>query len=244
MHGPEDHVTLMIAKARCMTHIYNKLFGISIITCLGFLLFTLLAMAVYPGGTIQNHSQAHYQFFSQPFSDLGRTRVFDRRGNTVSMILFILAMLGGGIGLAGFFIAFAGLMRKTRITILLSSAGAIFGCIAAACFICVACTPWDLYMKLHIAFVLSAFRCLLVATVLDLIAVFFDRRWRRLIGPFTAFICILAGYIVLLTAGLSGGRANDPVLQATGQKVVVYAAILMVLTQSILMRRSYKSVAF
>jgi MFS family permease len=222
----------------------KKLFDISIVTCMGFLLLTLAAMAVYPGGTIQNHSQPHYQFFGQPFSDLGRTRVFDSRPNTISMVLFMLAMLGGGIGLAGFFVGFAGLMQRTWPTRLLSIGGAIFGIIAAGCFIGVACTPWDLYMKLHIAFVLSAFRCLLVATVLDLIAVFFERRWRSLIGPFAVFICILAGYIVLLTAGLSGGRADNPVLQATGQKVVVYAAIMMVLTQSLLMRRSDKSVAF
>lgn len=220
----------------------RKLFGVAIAACLAFLLLTTAAMVVFPGGTIQNHAQAHYLFFQNPLSDLGRTRLFDGRSNLVSMILFVAAMLAGGAGLAAFFVAFAGSMQKSAVARFCSRGAAMLGILAAACFVGVAFTPWDLYMKVHIQFVLCAFRSLLLATVLNLIAtVADDRRGYRLIGPFVAFIVILFGYIILLTAGLSGGPAGDAVIQATGQKIVVYAALIMVIVQSRQMRRRYSA---
>jgi len=216
----------------------QKLFKLAIISCIAFMLLTAAAMVVFPGGTIQNHAEAHYLFFENPFSDLGRTRLFNGRPNAVAMTLFMTAMVAGAIGLAGFFIAFAGTMRTSRNVRVLSLGGAALGILAAACFVGVAFTPWDLHMKLHIQFVLCAFRSLLCATVFDLLATLVDGRTRyRLGGPFLLFILILFAYIILLTAGLSGGPASNPVLQTTGQKIVVYSAILMVLAQSTQMRR-------
>jgi hypothetical protein len=218
----------------------HKLFGLAIGACLAFLVLTTAAMVVFPGGTIQNHSQAHYLFFENPLSDLGRTRLFDGRSNLVSMTLFVAAMLAGGAGLAAFFVAFAWSMRESAVARVCSGGGAVLGIVASACFVGVACTPWDLYMRLHIQFVLCAFRSLLLATVLNLIAtVVDDHRGYRLIGPFVAFIVILFGYIILLTAGLSGGPASDAVIQATGQKIVVYAALIMVIVQSRQMRQRH-----
>jgi predicted nucleic acid-binding protein len=49
---------------------------------------------------------------------------------------------------------------------------------------------------------------------------------------------MLVAYIILLTIGMRGtGPAASAVVQATGQKVIVYAAILTVLIQSLHMRR-------
>jgi hypothetical protein len=153
------------------------------------------------------------------------------------MTLFVSAMIAGGAGLAGFFAAFSMVARSSKTARILSFAAAITGIIAAICFIGVACTPWDLFMHQHLTLVLAAFRFLLIATVLDLLAVLADGRLSyRLIAPFAIFIGLLFAYIILLTAGLHPGPAANATLQATGQKIIVYAAILMVLVQSTQMR--------
>jgi len=211
----------------------RTLLRIAIACCVAFMLLIAAAMMVFPGGTMQNHAEAHYRFFQNPFSDLGRTHAFDGRSNTVCMTLFIAAMIAGALGVAVFFVAFARLARSSKLARLFSSLGALLGISAALGFLGVACTPWDLYMHTHIQFVFLAFRSLLVATVFDLLAVLVDGTLsRRLIGPFATFICLLIAYIILLTAGVSGGPGSDAVLQATGQKAIVFSAILMVLVQS------------
>jgi hypothetical protein len=153
------------------------------------------------------------------------------------MSLFMMAMIAGAAGLSAFFIAFTGIARRTRAVNILSSLGAALGILAAIGFVGVACTPWDLYMHVHIQFVFFAFRSLLIATVVDLLVVMIDRTFsKRMIAPFAVFLCLLAGYIALLTAGVSGGPGSGAVLQATGQKIIVYAAILTVMIQSAQLR--------
>jgi hypothetical protein len=149
------------------------------------------------------------------------------------------------VGLTGFFIGFAMIARGSALARVLSFTGAGLGLIAAICFAGVACMPWDLYLHPHMTFVFGAFRSLLIATVLDLLAVLADGDLPyRLITPFVVFIVLLIGYIILLTAGLSPGPYSGAVMQSTGQKIIVYSAILMVMIQSMQMRQINKSVAF
>jgi hypothetical protein len=216
----------------------GKLFKLAIISCITFFALTAAAMVAYTGGTLQNPRATHYRFFENPFSDLGRTRLYDGRSNTVSMLLFIAAMAGGAVGLAAFFVGFSEVVRGSRAARMLGRAGAALGILAAVCFLGVAATPWDLLAHPHMHFVFAAFRLLLMATGSAVLAIVADPAMpRRLIVPFAIFLCMLAAYIILLTAGLSGGAASDAVLQSTGQKIIAYAAIAMVIVQSVLIQR-------
>ena len=216
----------------------KQLFNLAIVGGLSFMVFSVASMVMYPGGTIQNHHESHYLFFHNPFSDLGRTHAFDGRSNLISMTLFVIAMVSGAVGLAGFFIAFTASARHSTAARVLGSLGALLGILSGVGFLGVACTPWDLYMPLHIRFVFLAFRSLLGAMVLALIAVIFDGRLSyRLIWPFAGFIVLLTGYIILLTNSVRGGPGSGAVVQAVGQKAIVYAAILTVIVQSIQLRQ-------
>ncbi len=211
----------------------------AIIGSIGFLVLATLAMLAYPGGTPAEPAATHYQFFHNPFSDLGRTRTFAGHRNAVAMPLFVAAMVAGGTGLGALFIAFAVTARHTVVARTLSRVAAGLGVIAGLCFVGVGCTPWDLYMRPHMHCVFAAFRSLLLATLLDTLAVPTDGRLpNRLMVPFLAFGALLAGYIVILTAGLSGGAVGDAVVQATGQKAIAIAAMVMVLVQAGQLRRS------
>jgi hypothetical protein len=60
---------------------------------------------------------------------------------------------------------------------------------------------------------------------------------RRTAWVFATFAMMLIAYLILLSAGLAGSPAATAMVQATGQKIIVYAAIITVLVQSLEMRR-------
>ena len=210
-----------------------------------FVLLTAAAMIVYPGGTIDDHTRRGYSFFTNCFSDLGRTRTFDGNGNLPARMLFMAAMIDAAATLIVFFRTFAvaaGSWRRlgSRAAARLSFAGAMLGVASAVCFVGVAFTPWDLYMQQHITFVLWALSLFLLATALNVLAILIEPRLpRRAIWIFAAFAAMLLAYIPLLMIGIRGGTsvAASVVVQATGQKIIVYAAILTVMVQSLHMRR-------
>jgi len=184
-------------------------------------------MLVYPGGTPTEPTRHGYGFFVNFFSDLGRTRTFTGQPNRTCQILFTIGVMVGGAAMSYFFRAFAGCTagcwkQGRRTAVHLSRSGALLGVAAGICFIGVAFTPWDIYLGAHMGFVLWAFRLFLGAVLLNLLAV---------------FAMMLIAYLILLSAGLAGSPAATALAQATGQKIIVYAAIITVLVQSLEMRR-------
>ena len=213
-----------------------KLFRAAVGGCLAFVLLTAVAMAIYPGGTTENHADTHYRLLQNFFSDLGRTRMWNGQSNIACMIFFIAAMLAGAAGLSSFFIGVAAVARVSIMARFLGSLGALFGVAAAVCFVGVACTPWNHYFQIHMEFVVRAFEFLLMATGFDLMAVLADGTLPyRMIAPFAVFIGLLIAYIILLTGGPSGEPSTNMMLQAIGQKIIVYSSIAMIIVQSIQM---------
>lgn len=208
-----------------------------------FILLTAAAMFVYPGGTPGEPLLRRYSFFANCFSDLGRARTFVGRSNRIAQVLFIAAMVIGAGALAIFFRAFAVATARSRadsprIARHLSHVASLLGIMSAACFVGVAATPWDLFSRTHFGFVIWAFRFFLGGVVLNLVAVLLEPALpRRAAWLFAAVAALLVAYIALLTAGLTPGPTAAAIVQATGQKVIVYAAIVTVLVQSIEMRR-------
>jgi hypothetical protein len=221
----------------------HRWFAFAAIGALLFILLTAVAMLLYPGGTPNDPTRRRYSFFINVFSDLGRTRTFTGQQNRPSQILFIIGVMIGGAAMAYFFRAFAGCTadcwkQGRRTAVHLSRGGALLGIAAAVCFVGVALTPWDLYLDAHMGFVVWAFRFFLGAVSLNLLAVLIEPGLpRRTAWVFAAFATMLIGYLILLSAGLAGSPAATAVVQATGQKIIVYAAIVTVLVQSIEMRR-------
>jgi len=203
-----------------------------------FFIFSSIAMVVFPGGTTLEPRRRGYSFFTNFFSDLGRTRTISNRPNLSSMILFLLAMTFGAEALALFFITFTTCIDRRRRALRLSRFGAILGVGSAICFVGVACTPWDLLIGPHMMFVVWAFRLFLGAVVLNLLAVLFTPGLpQRFAWIFAAFAVLLMAYLLLLTAGPPINTPAGLMIQATGQKLIAYSAVLTVLVQSLTMRR-------
>ena len=71
-----------------------------------FIVMTLMAMLLYPGGTIRQPDNSSYDFFRNFFSDLGRTESFTGEPQWASCILFATALCTAGLAFIGFFYHF------------------------------------------------------------------------------------------------------------------------------------------
>ena len=198
------------------------------------IVLTLVAMLLYPGGTVADPASHGYDFFRNFFSDLGRTVSPAGEPNTASALLFFVALCVAGLGLASFFVAALQFFwQEGRLLRTLGLLAAASGLIAGLSFVGVAWTPANLWLGLHGWFVGTAFRAFLAAVLFQLVAVVLHRRYPKAYAAvYVAFALLLASYLWLL---FEGPRPDSPAglaIQATGQKIIVYAALLTVLIQS------------
>lgn len=209
-------------------------FQLVIGACLVFVLVTLIAMFAYVGGTDENPQNPGYSFFANFFSDLGRTVSYSGKPNQTSMVLFSGALILAGAGLALFFVAFTQFFTHTRWTRVLSIIGSFFGIASAACFIGVAMTPADIARPFHGQFVLWAFGLFPLAVICYIPVILHRDEYPNLYAwSFIAFAGLLVLYFAFLFWGPRAASPDGLVIQATGQKIIVYASILAILFQSL-----------
>lgn len=218
---------------------YRHIFGIVAGVCSLFVVLTTMAMMLYPGGTIVTASSHGYHFFVNFFSDLGQTRTQSGANNYPSMILFALAMTTVGCGLGAFFVAFDRFFAS-RSTVLrarrINRAATAVGVVAALCFVGVGATPYNLFYPEHQTFVQWAFRLLLAAVILEVVAIRLTRGIpASLLWVNMAFVVILFGYLMLMMY-----RPASPLISAeihaAGQKIIAYTAVASIFTQALLVR--------
>jgi hypothetical protein len=213
-------------------------FQIVIGCILAFIALTTIAMFVYPGGTAADPTTQGYQFFVNFFSDLGRTETRGGATNTLSWLLFTAAMISAGGGLALFFVAFAHLFAGPEWMRALSAIGTFCGIVAGLCFIGVGCTPGNVFGAAHGTFVLTAFFMFMVAAALYSLVILADRAYpNRYAWPFVVFAALLAAYLYLITQRLQIPGVSQVLIQATGQKIIVYASLASIMLQSLAAQR-------
>ncbi|MEP6995864.1 MAG: hypothetical protein ABI968_15175 [Acidobacteriota bacterium] len=220
-----------------MTERPRRAFGFVAGACVLFVVATLAAMAIYPGGSVANPHGSSYSFFDNFFSDLGQTRTLSGASNWTSLVLFVTALTCVALGLGLFFVELARLYSRTA-AIGWGRVAAFFGIATAICFIGVGATPWNLYLAAHNEFVLWVFRAFLAACIASLIALRLEGTFPlRFSAVFAAFGLLLFGYVLLLALGPKPGTPEGARIQAVGQKFIAYASILAVLTQALGLRR-------
>ena len=230
---------MALKRASIRAFWYRHIFGIVAGVCTLFVAFTTMAMVLYPGGTITTASTHGYHFFINFFSDLGQTRTQSGAYNYPSMIFFALAMTTVGLGLGAFFVAFAKFFAS-RSTVLrakrVNRVATVAGVVAALCFIGIGATPYNLFYPEHQTFVQWAFRLLLAAVILEVIAMRLTHGIpKSLLWVNMAFVVVLFGYLMLMMY-----RPASPLLSAeihaVGQKIIAYTAVATIFTQALLVR--------
>jgi protein-S-isoprenylcysteine O-methyltransferase Ste14 len=216
----------------------DGVFRLVMAACAQFVALTALAMLLYPGGTGADKAAPGYSFFTNFFSDLGRTVSHSGATNTSSMPLFVIALVLAGAGLMLFFIAFTQFFNRNWVTRVFSILGTIFGLVAGACFIGVALTPSNISGAAHGSFVLLAFGSFFLATVLYLVPMIVQHDYpTRYIASFAVFAAMLGVYLWLLFNGPRSSSQDGLLIQATGQKIIVYASVISIFIQAFHARR-------
>ena len=204
-----------------------------------FLVLTTLAMFLYPGGTNVDPDSAGYRFTENFFSDLGRYRTFEGEPKILTMGIFMLALTGAATGTDIYFLAAPRLF--TGFDRVLAMVGSIPGVMSGVCYFGIAMTPWDVFMGTHGNLVKAAFSAFLVAIFFYAAATFRSRRLPHAYGwVFLSYSVVLAAYLWLIFFGPSAKTPDGLIIQAVGQKIVVYAQIGCMLVQLMAARRLLK----
>ncbi|MFT5167017.1 MAG: hypothetical protein ACI8P3_002254 [Saprospiraceae bacterium] len=209
-------------------------FKLGIFAAIQFFLLTGLAMWLYPGGTIHHPEYESYDFLYNYFSDLGRTRTFDGESNMLCHLLFKSALSISGLCLIFFFVALPSLFKSNRSKALILIAS-FLGILSGICYIGIAYVPYNVDYWQHRMFVRTGFILFLFMSLFYAIAILVDKNYpRRYAAAFGVFGIILFIQVVIMLFGPRAYRSNEGLyLQATAQKIVVYAEILCMLYQSL-----------
>jgi hypothetical protein len=211
----------------------KDIFTLVVLGCGLFVALTVIAMIAYPGGTYTDFDTRGYSFFQNFFSELGLARTHNGGPKTVSLVLFLVSMFLSGTGMMAFFAAFPQFFRSTPATRTVSLLGSALGILSGVCFLGVAAFPADVNMPLHKEFVMWAFRLFPAAVLCYIIVLFREKAYPRgYAWELVVFLALLIGYIFLLEFGPAIESYAGMVIQAAGQKGIVYASIASVMVQS------------
>lgn len=210
----------------------ERIYFLTMVGSLQFVVLTLIAMVLYPGGTHADPTTKGYSFFRNFFSDLGLTETISGEPKFASFLLFTVAMVLAGAALALFFITFPSFFSSSPSGKWFSILGSIAGTISGLAFIGVA-LPGNLYLEYHALSVQVAFLAFFVAVLIYIPALFQKPDYPKIYAwVFVAFAILLGVYVWLMFEGPSASTSNGLIIQATGQKIIVYAAIISMFIQS------------
>ena len=199
-----------------------------------FVVLTIIAMIMYPGGLLTDESTIGYNFFRNFFSDLGRTVSYDGGRQWSSAGLFFIALSLSGLGMIYFFTLAPRLFKRQRVAYILSIIGSVFGVISGICFVGIALTPANLLLAPHVLFVQAAFSVFMVVVICYATAIWQTPSYPNLyMIAYLVFGIFLAGYIYLLFWGPSARTDIGLIINATGQKMVAYTALINMAFQSV-----------
>ena len=207
-----------------------------IIIMIGFALFivlTMIAMILYPGGTYNDSSTTGYIFWENYFSDTGRTVSHSGKPNTISSLLFTIAFVTMGISFIIFCILITHHFAENRVTKWLSIIGSILGIIGGIFFIGIAFTPVDLLRNEHLFFVEYSANIGFGAVIMYIICIVLNKSYpRKYLLVYVVFTLIIVLYIATWYVGPDHTTREGLIIQVTMQKIVLYSMIVCFLIQS------------
>ncbi|MHA1488132.1 MAG: hypothetical protein ACTSRI_00340 [Promethearchaeota archaeon] len=196
---------------------------LNMIGCIQFIFFTFIGMLFYAGGTYIDPTIPGYSFFSNYFSDIGRTVAYSGEPNTVSFICFSIAFFMVGVLLIPSFLAFPHFFRESSIKKLISIFGTIIGIFTTFCLSGISFAPSDVNGSAHGWFVLAGFSSGFFVSLIYSLVIFLNKDYPRRYGlNFLFFTASLGVYLILLFFGPSSKSVEGLIINVTGQKFILY----------------------
>ena len=201
-------------------------FPLTVIGSIQFLILSVIAMFTYRGGTRLDPTSKGYSFFSNFFSDLGRTISYSGETNTVSAVIFFFTLIGLGLSFLGYFLVLPELFTDTVEGKKYGKLASLIGKCSVAAFIGIAFAPANLLPLIHDLLVITGFTLVAIVSGFAFILTSKDNRFTRkyTVGYLILFIVIL-GYGSLSLFVPTIITPTHLLIRATAQKVVVYTLI-------------------
>jgi hypothetical protein len=190
-----------------------------------FLLLTLLAALLYPGG---------YDYFGYYFSDLGAVEARNGEPNLISRSLFFMALTIIALSLIPFWLIIHRLFRESTIERILSILGSVLGLLSSPFTIGVGLFPIDTQLETHFIVTLILVSLFALASLLYSIAITLNKNYPNYLGlmPFILLAISVASFATSL---------SDPSLGAFLQKIVAYGYFVWTLIPTYLLWSSKSS---
>jgi len=206
----------------------------ALLSALLFFVLSSWAMAEYPGGTIHDRATEGYSFWYNYFSDLGRTRSWNGAPNALSSRLFQAGLVTVGISLGAYFLVLPAIFRNAEARFL-ATVASILGLMAAASYIGIALNPLNVNYRLHTVFVRVGFIAFLAMSLFYTLSILNEPGYpRHYARAFAVFSLILGVQVAIMLFGpRSWSSPGALLLQASAQKVVVYAEMLCMVYQGV-----------
>jgi len=205
---------------------------LAIVIPIQYAIFISASMFFYAGGSLNDPNSQGYSFWTNFLSDLGRTKSYSGKLNTLSSILFTIAYLLFGILLIPFLITVPHFFDGNQIEKQLSKLGSFFGILSAVTLIGIAFTPWDIYTDAHGIFAVIQPLTVLLALVLYSIVMFHNKEYpNRYAFTFIALTGIWIISVVISFSGVNNDTVEGLVIIVTIQKFTTFSTLICLFIQ-------------
>lgn len=213
---------------------YYKLVFIPRLAIFLFILFQIIGMLLYPGGTMFNKASIGYTFTENFFSDMGAYASRNGEPNYLSMIMFSFSLTIVGLTFILYYSTLPFLFKDNKINYSIALFGTLSAFGGSICLIGTGLTPSDLVLDAHIFFANNIFHCFLITAFLYTIVIFRSSSIKKKYSLGYAFFFLsIFVYVGVLHFGPSAHLNNSALIfQVVSQKLIVLAFVFSVLHQT------------
>jgi hypothetical protein len=190
-------------------------------------MLTSIAMNFYTGGTYVDPTPLGYIFWQNYFSDLGRIVAHSGTPNTLSLVLFTLAMSIWGITQIPFYLFFPTFFKNIPHLRKIGTISSIFGIISGISYVGIAFTPADIAISFHDFFVAIGFSSVYFSISLNAYVIFKNKSYPIFYAIILVIsIIILSIYFLLLSFTPNNQTLESLFIYVGGQKVMIYTLLI------------------
>ena len=202
-----------------------KLFGFTFMefSPLQYIVLTTIAMFFYAGGNLVDLSSPGYSFWTNFFSDLGRTVSLSGKPNLISFTIFTITALILGASFAVYIVIFPSLFKKNSKTRSIAIVGSLMGLIFCIGLFGTILTPWDLLYEEHLLFANIFNISGLLVLIFYSIAILLEKNYpNKFAIALTILLIIGITYSIILINLPKNLNLQALIIQATSQKFSQY----------------------
>ena len=206
-----------------------------------FIIFNIVAMFVYPGGTYLDNLNPGYSFTKNFLSDLGRTMSFSDEVNFFSAQFFNMSLILTGIVFVYFYLHVRKVFSADNQKIW-AIVGSFIGILGGLSLIGVGLTPADLYLEIHIICATWLFRFFFVTSLCYSVVIFRHTRFENkfAVGYLVFTFSIL---LYILVSELGPDPKTDQfalTLQVVSQKIILFILMGSIYIQTIGLKKLHE----